>query len=187
MDATAALLPRRLSFTHSRASRSRGRSTEARSRLVRRISPFPTGIGIDNIYAVRIRFLALCLSFGLVGCLDPQPPILFVPTATSLPEGNSLSIASDALTRQGFQILPPNHESGALATEWVYRDDWYGRTRHRALVRLSRGPAAGLAVSVPVEILVDEHWEPNGEDEETRQRVVAAIVARLQAAGRSVR
>lgn len=123
-------------------------------------------------------FWLAILSFG---CVDTTPPILFVPANASLRQDEYFALVSDALARQGYRVLEPNPQTGAITTEWVYRNDWIGQTRRRVLVRISRGPASGLAVSVPVEYLERDRWVLNGEDEETRQRVVAALLARMQA------
>lgn len=113
-----------------------------------------------------------------VGCVDPEPPVLFVPYSAH-PSNDPLAIAEAALRQLGFTIAHRDPERGFLVTAWRVESTLVGLERKRVELRFQRGSLDGFALAVPAQLSTGDSWMYHGEDEDLRQRVIATLQARM--------
>src|SRR5262245_42012479 len=76
----------------------------------------------SRLRATRLaRLAALVLLAGAAGgCIDPEPPVLFVPLAHADPKADPVVIVAETLSELGYVVRPPRRGSRAVITDWVY-------------------------------------------------------------------
>lgn len=139
-------------------------ATSRRSRSIRRLE------------ATAIALLALASA----GCLDPEPPVLFVPYSAH-PSRDPLAVAEAALRQLGFEIAHRDPSRGVLVTRWRVETTLVGTERKRVELRFQHGSLRGFALAVPAQLATGDSWMYHGEDLELRQLVIATLQSRMLA------
>ena len=120
----------------------------------------------------------------LCACSNPPPAVWLVPAAPELTVASGTERALEVIRELGYS--DPTHGPGAvLQTEWQYDPGTFTSARSRVQLRMKDEAPFAIAVRVPRERLEGRRWVPDGEDEERRQNVVAALTARLAPAPKS--
>ncbi len=132
----------------------------------------------------------LALGFAAPGCLDPEPPILFVPLDAGATTIDPFDVITGSLEQLGYSVIRVDRAARVVLSDWKDGNSYAGATRTRVEVRiqvpegLQAGAVPGFVVAVPRELLAGDRWMLYGEDEEVRRALVGTLLARMQAARR---